>query len=72
MEGVINDCPAIIKVVETFIKEYELDDRMEVMGPDRRGLRSDLGEKHAQLCQRGMDSLIAKIYDSLSPGGNYD
>lgn len=32
MKGVIFDRPAVVKVAETFIKEYEIEDRIEVMG----------------------------------------
>ncbi len=37
MKGVIFDRPAIIKVAETLIKEYEMEERMEVLAGDYNG-----------------------------------
>ena len=34
MKGVIFDKPSVVNVAETFVKEYEMEDRMEVMGGD--------------------------------------
>ena len=34
MKGIIFDRPAIVEIAETFIKEYELEDRIEVLGGD--------------------------------------
>jgi ribosomal protein RSM22 (predicted rRNA methylase) len=58
MKGVIFDKPAIVKVAETFIKEYEMEDRMEVLGGDYS--RDPIGKEYdliwasgySQFCQR--------------------
>jgi tRNA1(Val) A37 N6-methylase TrmN6 len=34
MSGVIFDQPDVVKVAQTFVREYGLEDRMEVMGGD--------------------------------------
>jgi len=75
MKGVIFDKPAMVKVAETFIKEYEMEDRMEVMGGDY--LQDSIGEGYDLIWASGtlnfgkddMDSLTKKIYDALNPGG---
>ena len=75
MKGVIFDRPAIIKVAETFIKEYEMEDRMEVLGGDFN--HDPIGEGYdliwassaLSLAKDDMDSLTKKIYDALNPGG---
>ena len=75
MSGTIFDKPAMVRVAETAIKEYGLEDRMGVMGGDF--IHDPIGEGYdliwasssLSLAKDGMDSLIAKIYDSLSPGG---
>ena len=75
MKGVIFDRPAIIKVAETFIKEYEMEDRMEVLAGDYNG--DSIGAEYdliwasntLNFARDGMDSLMKKIYDALNPGG---
>ena len=75
MKGVIFDRPAIIKVAETFIKAYEMEDRMEVLGGDFN--HDPIGEGYdliwassaLSLAKDDMDSLTKKIYDALNPGG---
>ena len=75
MKGVIFDRPAIIKVAETFIKEYKMEDRMEVLGGDFN--HDPIGEGYdliwassaLSLAKDDMDSLTKKIYDALNPGG---
>ena len=42
MKGVIFDLPPLVKVAETFIKEYGMEDRMAVLGRD--GFRDSIGE----------------------------
>jgi len=69
------DKPAIAEVAETFIKEYEMEDRMEVMGGDYG--RDPIGEEYDLIWASGtlnfvknnMDSVLKKIYDALNPGG---
>ncbi len=75
MKGVIFDRPAIIKVAETFIKAYEMEDRMDVLGGDFN--HDPIGEGYdliwassaLSLAKDDMDSLTKKIYDALNPGG---
>ena len=75
MKGVIFDRPAIIKVAETFIKEYEMEDRMEVLSGDYNG--DSIGEGYdliwasntLNFARHDMDSLMKKIYDALNLGG---
>ena len=75
MKGVIFDKPAMVKVAETAIKEYEMEDRMEVLGGDFN--HDPIGEGYdliwassaLSLAKDDMDSLTKKIYDALNPGG---
>ena len=75
MSGTIFDKPAMVRVAETAIKEYGLEDRMGVMGGDF--IHDPIGEGYdliwassaLSLAKDDMDSLIAKIHNSLSPGG---
>ncbi len=75
MKGVIFDKPAVVKVAETAIKEYEMEDRMEVLGGDFN--HDPIGEGYdliwassaLSLAKEDMDSLTKKIYDALNPGG---
>jgi len=75
MKGVIFDKPAVVKVAETFIKEYEMEDRIEVLGGDYNhdpiGDEYDLIWASASLysARDNLDSLMKKIYDTLNPGG---
>ena len=75
MSGTIFDKPVMVEVAETTIKEYGMEDRMSVMGGDF--ILDPIGEDYdliwasssLSLARDGMDSLIAKIHASLSPGG---
>lgn len=74
MEGVIFDLPLIVKVAESFIKEYEMEERMEVLGGDFN--RDNIGEgydlvfsSNALQFAQDVDSVMKKIYDSLNPKG---
>jgi len=75
MKGVIFDKPAVVKVAETFIKEYGMEDRIEVLGGDYNhdplGDGYDLIWASAALysARDNMDLLMKKIYDALNPGG---
>ncbi|NAS89134.1 methyltransferase [ANME-1 cluster archaeon AG-394-G21] len=74
MKGVIFDKPAMVKVAETFIKEYEIEDRMEVMGGDYTcdsiGGEYDLiWAKAALNFADNIDLVMKKIYGALNPGG---
>jgi len=75
MKGVIFDTPAMVKAAEAFIKEYEMEDRMEVLGGDFN--HDPIGDEYdliwassaLNLAKNDMDSLTKKIYDALNPGG---
>jgi O-methyltransferase. len=75
MKGVIFDRPAMVKVAETFIKEYGLEDRMGVMGGDYTcdpiGDGYDLiwASSALNFVRDDLDQLTKKIYDALGPGG---
>ena len=75
MKGVIFDRPAIVKVAETFIKEYEMEGRIEVLAGDYNqdsiGAGYDLiwASNTLNFAKHSMDSLTKKIYDALNPGG---
>jgi len=75
MKGVIFDLPPMVKVAETFIKEYGMEDRMKVLGGD--GYRDSIGEGYdlvlacssLQAYKDKLDSIVKKVYDALNPSG---
>jgi len=75
MKGVIFDLPPMVKVAETFIKEYGMEDRMAVLGGD--GFRDSIGEGYdlvlvcfsLQGYKDKLDSVVKKVYDALNPSG---
>jgi hypothetical protein len=75
MKGVIFDKPAVINVAETFIKEYEMENRMAVMGGDY--MHDSIGEEYdliwasatLNFARHDLDTPVKKIYDALNPGG---
>ena len=75
MSGIIFDQPAVTKVAQAFVSEYGLDDRMGVLSGDY--MTDPIGEGYdlvwasntLNFARNDMDSMITKIYDSLSPGG---
>ncbi len=75
MKGVIFDRPAIIKVAETFIKEYGMEERMDVLAGDYNG--DSIGDGYdliwasntLNFARHNLDSLMKNIYDALNPGG---
>ncbi len=74
MKGVVFDLPPVVKIAETFIKEYGMEDRMEVLGGDFN--RDPIGEGYdlvlACSCleaAKDIDSVVKKVYDSLNRGG---
>ena len=74
MEGVIFDRPAILKVAETFIKEYEMADRMEVVNgyysrdPIGEGYDLIWAGESLGFVKDNIDSIMKKIYGALNPG----
>ncbi|MFZ2071735.1 MAG: methyltransferase [Halobacteriota archaeon] len=75
MKGIIFDRQAVIKVAKTFIKEYEMEKRLEVLSGDYNldyiGNGYDLiwTSNALNFARHDMDSLMKKIYDALNPGG---
>lgn len=75
MKGVIFDLPSVAKAAEIFIKEYEMRDRIKVLGGDYN--QDSIGEGYdlvwasnaLNFARHDLDSLIKKIYDALNPGG---
>jgi len=75
MKGVIFDLPPMVKVAEKFIREYGMEDRMEVLGGD--GFRDSIGEGYdlvlacssLQSYKDKLDSVAKKVYDALNPSG---
>ena len=73
-KGVIFDLPQVVKVAETFIREYGMECRMEVLGGDFN--RDSIGEGYdlvyssnsLQFAQ-DIDLVMKKIYDSLNLQG---
>lgn len=75
MKGVIFDQPAVVKVAKNFIKEYRLEDRMDVLGGDY--FHDSIGDGYdlifacatLNFYKDDMDSLMLKIYSVLNSGG---
>ena len=75
MKGVVFDKPAVVKIVEKFIKEYEMEDRMTVIGGDYT--KDSIGEKYDLIfaCEsiafikRDIDTMMKKIRKALNPNG---
>ena len=74
MKGVIFDLPPVVKVAKHFIKEYGMEDRIDVLGGDFN--RDAIGEGYDLVvtCNslqfaKVIDSVVKKIFDALNPGG---
>jgi cyclopropane fatty-acyl-phospholipid synthase-like methyltransferase len=75
MTGVVFDLPPVVKVAEKFIKEYEMETRMEVLGGDYA--QDDIGNKYdliwaaecLNFAKQDLDTLMKKIYDALTQNG---
>ena len=75
MKGVIFDLPPVVKVSETFIKEYGMEDRMKAIGGDV--YRDYIGEGYdlvlacssVQGYRDKLDSVVKKVYDVLNTSG---
>ncbi len=75
MKGIIFDKPSVVNVAEKFIKEYEMEDRMSVMGGDYTC--DSIGEGYdliwasctLNFARHNLDTPVKKIYDALNPGG---
>lgn len=75
MKGVVLDRPAVAKVAEKFIKEYELEDRMEALGGDYRtdhlggAYNLILASATLNFVKDDLDAFLRRVYDALNPGG---
>ena len=75
MRGIVFDRPAITKVAKTLIKEYEMEERMDVLAGDYNC--DSIGEGYdliwtsnaLNFARHDLDSLMKKVYDALNPGG---
>jgi hypothetical protein len=74
MKGVIFDLPAVVKVAKRFISEYDMEDRMEVLGGDFNC--DSIGEGYDLIvaCNtlqfaREIDSVVKKVYNALNENG---
>jgi predicted TPR repeat methyltransferase len=74
MRGVNFDLPPIVKIAETFITEYEMQDRIWVLGGDFN--RDSIGEEYDLILASGclqfakdLDVVTKKIFDALNLGG---
>lgn len=74
MKGVIFDLPAVIRVAETYIREYQMEDRVEALGGDFN--RDPIGEGYDLVFTSNslqfaheIDHVVKKIYEALNPGG---
>ncbi|QTA87006.1 methyltransferase [Desulfonema magnum] len=75
MKGIIFDQPAVVKVAEKYIREYELEDRMETMAGDY--MKDSIGQNYdliwasatLNFVRHDIDAMIKKIYDAIRPGG---
>ncbi len=75
MKGVIFDQPSVVKVAEDFIKEYGMEDRMEVKGGNY--MTKSIGEGYdlifasstLNFAKHNLNKLFKKIFNALNPGG---
>jgi len=74
MKGVIFDLPPVVREAKAYIKEYGMEDRMEVLGGDFN--RDSIGEGYDLVLASGslqfakaIDSVVKKVYDALNLGG---
>ena len=77
MTGVIFDKPEVVQVAERFIREYELEDRVAVIGGDYS--KDPIGQGYdlvwtsytLNFYRKNLDRIIGKIHAALTPGGVY-
>ena len=75
MKGIIFELPAVAKIAESYIKEYGMEDRIEILAGDYN--QDPIGEGYdlvwasnaLTFAKDDMNSLTKKIYDALNPGG---
>jgi len=75
MRGVLFDRPFVAKAAETYIREYDMQERIEVMGGDFKsesigeGYDLVLASASLNFVKPAIDSVLKKIYDALNSGG---
>lgn len=75
MKGVIFDLPAVVKAAESFIREYEMEDRIKILAGnynhDSIGEGYDLiwASLNLYFARENINRFMKKIYNALSPGG---
>jgi predicted O-methyltransferase YrrM len=74
MNGVIFDLPPVVQVAKAFIKEYGMEDRMEVLRGDFNRDSIGAGYDLVLAClyleaAKDLDSIVKKVYDALNTGG---
>ena len=74
MKGTIFDLPPVVAEAKKFIKEYGMEERMDVLGGDFN--RDSIGEGYDLVLASGslqfakdIGYVVKKVYDSLNPGG---
>jgi hypothetical protein len=74
MKGVIFDLPQVVEETTKFIKEYGMEERMDVLGGDFN--RDSFGEGYDLVWASGVlqfavdiDSVVKKVYAALNPSG---
>ena len=77
MTGVIFDRPEVVEVAQQFIREYELEGRVTVIGGDYA--KDPIGQEYdlvwtsytLNFHRENLDRIIGKIHAALNPGGVY-
>jgi hypothetical protein len=75
MRGVIFDLPPVAKAAEKFIRDFGMEDRMEVaagdfsIDPIGEGYDLILASASLYSCRQDLDSMIGKVHDALNFGG---
>ncbi len=74
MKGVIFDLPPVVEETKKFLEEYEMADRMDVLGGDFN--HDSIGEGYDLVWASGVlqfatdiDSVVKRVHDGLNPGG---
>ena len=74
MKGVIFDLPPVINETKKYIKEYEMQDRIDVQGGDFN--QDSIGEGYDLVWASGVlqfatdiNKIVKKVYEALNPNG---
>ncbi len=77
MKGIVFDRPAVVEIAREFIREYGMEDRLDVAPGDY--MADDIGTDYdliwasatLNFAKGNMDFLIDKIYRAVKPGGYF-